>query len=85
MLACSSLATIGGAAADAGTARTPIQVGVTVTTPCEIHAPVSISLDATGHPTLVGDALAPDCGVVPEVAIAADVSKGTGYVVSISF
>jgi hypothetical protein len=58
---------------------------VNVTKPCEIHAPISISLDATGRPVLTRETLAADCGAVPEVAIAVDVSKGTGYVVSISF
>ncbi len=59
---------------------------MTVTKPCEIAAPASISLDESGKPQLARGALAADCGgVAPEVAVAVDVSKGTGYVVSISF
>ena len=51
MLAASSLAALGGAAALAGVARTPIQVGVTVTQPCDIVTP-SISVDAAGRASL---------------------------------
>lgn len=53
--------------------------------PCEIAAPLSVSLDASGQPVIAAIDIARNCGGDPVISVVPDASEGYGYVVSIGF